>query len=277
MSQLWNLILFHPLLNSLVLLYKFTGNLGWSIVLMTIGLRLLMNPLIVPSLKITKKIQELTPELAKLKEQYKGDKQGLITAQAELYKKHGANPASGCLPQIVQLVILIALFSVFNLILKVEDTPISQRLNPSLYSFNQLSSDFKISTDFLYLNLTKPDTFSIPGLPFKIPGFFLILSALTQLFSSKMMSPTISAEKKIAQKTETSTDDTMVQAQQQMLIMFPIMTLVIGYNFPSGLVVYWFIFSLASMYQQYSISGWGGMAPWLKKLNLLKSPSHESS
>jgi YidC/Oxa1 family membrane protein insertase len=235
-----------------------------------------MNPLIIPSLKITKKIQELAPELAKLKEEFKNDKQGLITAQAELYKKHGANPASGCLPQIVQLVVLIALFSVFNLILKVEDTPVSQRLNPSLYSFNQLSSDFKISTDFLYLNLTKPDTFQVPGLPFAIPGLFLILSAITQLFSSKMMSPVISAEKKIAEKTETSSDDTMVQVQQQMLIMFPIMTLIIGYKFPSGLVVYWFIFSLASMYQQYSISGWGGMTPWLKKLNLLKSPSHES-
>ena len=276
MSQIWNLILFYPLLNSLVFIYKLTGNLGWSIVLLTLGLRLLMNPLIIPSLKITKKIQELAPELAKLKEEFKNDKQGLITAQAELYKKHGANPASGCLPQIVQLVVLIALFSVFNLILKVEDTPVNQRLNPSLYSFNQLSSDFKISTDFLYLNLTKPDTFQIPGLPFAIPGLFLILSAITQLFSSKMMSPVISAEKKIAEKTETSSDDTMVQVQQQMLIMFPIMTLIIGYKFPSGLVVYWFIFSLASMYQQYSISGWGGMTPWLKKLNLLKSPSHES-
>jgi membrane protein insertase Oxa1/YidC/SpoIIIJ len=90
-----------------------------------------------------------------------------------------------------------------------------------------------------------------------------------------MMSPVVSTEKKIAQKTENTTDDAMVEAQQQMLIMFPLMTILIGYRFPSGLVVYWFIFSLASMYQQYSITGWGSLKPWLEKVNLLKSPSHE--
>jgi YidC/Oxa1 family membrane protein insertase len=270
MSQLWNLLLFHPLLNSLIFLYKITGNLGWSIILLTLGLRFVLTPLVVPSLKISKKIQELTPELAKLKEQYKNNKQGLITAQADLYKKHGANPASGCLPQIIQLLILLALFSVFNLILKVDDKPMSERLNSSLYSVNQLPTDFRLTTDFLYLDLTKPDTFKIPGIPFALPGIFLILSAVAQLLSSKMMSPVVSSEKKIAQKTESSADDTMVEAQQQMLIMFPLMTLIIGYQFASGLVVYWFIFSLASVFQQYSISGWGGAKPWLTKLNLIK-------
>jgi YidC/Oxa1 family membrane protein insertase len=276
MSQLWNTILFQPLLNSLVFLNRYTGSLGWSIVLLTLGLRVIMNPLIVPSLKISKKVQELAPELARLKDRYKDDKQGLITAQAELYKKHGANPASGCLPQIIQLLVLIALFSVFNLILKIDGQTAAERLNPDLYSFNQLSSDFKISPDFLYLNLTKPDTIPISGLPFALPGAFLLLAAITQLLSSKMMSPVISAEKKIAQKTEASTDDAMVEAQQQMLIMFPLMTIIIGYRFPSGLVVYWFVFSLASMYQQYSITGWGGLKPWLEKVNLLKSHSHET-
>jgi membrane protein insertase Oxa1/YidC/SpoIIIJ len=95
--------------------------------------------------------------------------------------------------------------------------------------------------------------------------------------SSKMMSPVVATEKKLAEKTETSTDDAMVEAQQQMLIMFPLMTLLIGYKFPSGLVVYWFIFSLLSMIQQYLITGWGGLAPWLQKASLLKSPTHGPS
>src|SRR3989344_3268254 len=109
--QLWNTLLFHPLINALIGFYKLTGNLGWSIVFLTISLRLLMTPLILPSLKISKKMAELSPELSKLKETFKNDKQGLVSAQAELYKKHGANPASGCLPQIVQLLVLIALFN----------------------------------------------------------------------------------------------------------------------------------------------------------------------
>src|SRR3989339_1504588 len=199
MASLWNLLLTQPLLNSLIGLYKLTGNLGWSIVVLTILLRFLMTPLVLPSLKVTKKIQELAPELAKLKAQFKDDKQKLMVAQAELYKKNGANPASGCLPQIVQLLVLIALFSVFNSILKA-DGSLVEKINPNLYSFNQLSADFKLNPNFLYMDLTKPDVFHVPGLPIPLPGLFLLLSALTQLISSKMMAPEISAEKKIAEK-----------------------------------------------------------------------------
>jgi len=271
MSQLWTLLLTQPLLNVLVGLYRFTGNLGVSIITLTIGLRLILTPLILPSLRLNKKIQELAPEMAKLKEKFKNDKQGLITAQAQLYKEHGANPASGCLPQIIQLLILIALFSVFNTILRSDGNGLAAKLNPSLYSFNQLDPGFHISPNFLYLNLTKSDTIKIPGLPFAIPGLFLIVSALAQLFNSKMMMPVVATEKKIAEKSPQSTDDAMVEAQQQMLYMFPLMTLLIGYQFPSGLVLYWLVFSLASIVQQYNISGWGAAAIWLKKLNLIKS------
>jgi YidC/Oxa1 family membrane protein insertase len=271
MSQLWHLLLTQPLLNALIGLYRITGNLGLSIITLTIGLRLALTPLILPSLHLNKKIQELAPEMAKLKEQYKNDKQGLITAQAQLYKQHGANPASGCLPQVIQLLILIALFSVFNTILRSDGTGLADKLNPSLYSFNQLEPEFQVSRSFLYLDLTKSDTIKVPGLPFALPGLFLVLSALAQLVNSKMMMPLVSVEKKIAQKSPQSTDDAMVDAQQQMLYMFPLMTLLIGYQFPSGLVLYWLVFSLASIVQQYNTSGWGAAAVWLKKLNLLKS------
>jgi YidC/Oxa1 family membrane protein insertase len=275
MANLWNLILTQPLLNSLIAFYKLTGNLGWAIILLTIALRLLMTPLVLPSLKISKKVQELAPELAKLKEMYKDDKQKLVTAQAELYKKHGANPASGCLPQIIQLLVLIALFSVFNSILKADGSLVA-KINPNLYSFNQLASDFKLNPSFLYMDLTKPDVFHLPSLPFPLPGLFLLLSALTQLISTKMMAPEIAAEKKVAEKTKGDTDDTMVEMQQQMAYMFPLMTLIIGFQFPAGLVIYWSIFSLVSAFQQYSVSGWGGLKPWLIKLNLLKSHSYGS-
>jgi YidC/Oxa1 family membrane protein insertase len=271
MANLWNLLLTQPLLNSLILLYKFTGDLGISIILLTVGLRLLMTPIIVPGLKISQKMQALGPELNKLKEKFKNDKSGLVAAQAELYKQHGVNPASGCLPQIVQLLVLIALYSVLNTTLKADNVGMIQNLNKNLYSVNRLASDFHISPSFLYLNLTKPDVFKIPGLAFPLPGIFLLLSALTQLISSKMMSPIVTAEKKVADKTSGSADDTMVEAQQQMLVMFPLMTLIIGFQFPSGLVLYWFVFSLLSIIQQYSISGWGGVTPWFKRLHLLKS------
>lgn len=270
MAQLWNILLTAPLLNVLVFFYKLTGNLGSSIILLTIALRFLMTPLVLPSLKLSKKIQELSPELAMLKEKYKNDKPGLVTAQAQLYKQHGANPASGCLPQVIQLVVLIALYSVFNSILHGNSDSLVTTLNPQLYSFNQLSADFRVDASFLYLDLRKPDTFTIPGLPIPLPGLFLLLSALTQLISSLMMSPVYKTEKKIADKSSENTDDAMVEAQKQMSYIFPLMTLFIGFQFPAGLVLYWTVFSVFSSIQQYSISGWGGLKPWLVKLNLIK-------
>lgn len=271
MLQIWDQFLIVPLLNSLVAFYSFTGNLGVAIILLTVVLRVLMTPLVLPSLRMSKKMQELAPEITKLKVQYKDDKQGLMLAQAQLYKSHGANPASGCLPQVVQLVILIALFNVFNSVLATSNGDLAEKLNPKLYSFNQISPSTHLSNRFLYLDLLKHDTIPVAGLPFELPGIFLLLSALVQFLNSKMVAPVVSAEKKIAEKTSTSTDDTMVQVQQQMLFMFPIMTIIIGYRFPSGLVLYWFVFSAVSIVQQYLVSGWGGLTPWLKRLNLLKS------
>lgn len=270
LNNFWNPILFQPLLNLLLGLDKLTGNLGWSIVILTVGLRLAMTPLVLPSLRASKKLQELAPEMEKLKAKFKGDKTGLMTAQSALYKEKGLNPAAGCLPQILQIVVLIALFSTFNLVLRNKGVDLVHKLNSSLYTFNQLPANFKFSTSFFYLDLTKPDVFKIPGLPIPLPGVFLLLAALVQLLSSKMMMPIVKKEEKIAKTTEDSTDDVMMQTQQQMLYMFPLMTIVFGFSFPSGLVVYWFVFSAVSMLQQYYASGWGGLAPWLKRAGVVK-------
>ena len=271
MSQLWNLLLFYPLVNALIWAYTFTGNLGLSIILLTIILRVAMTPLILPSLRMSKKMQELAPELAKLKEEFKDNKQALMTAQADLYKKNGANPASGCLPQILQIVVLIALFNALNLVLHTPADSLVTKLKPILYSTVRIQENFRLSTGFWYLNLAKPDLIRIPGLPVPLPGLFLLLAGFTQFLTSKMMMPEVKAEKKIAASTSGSTDDAMAGMQQQMMYMFPLMTIIFGYQFPSGLVLYWLVFSLVSLVQQYLATGCGGLTPWLKRLNLLKS------
>lgn len=265
-TQIWNLFLFHPLVNTLIWLDRLTGNLGWSIIFLTVGLRVVMTPFILPSLKASKKMQELAPELSKLKEKYKNDKQGLMSAQAELYKKNGLNPASGCLPQIVQILVLIALFNAFNSVLRSNGTPLVERLNPILYSSNKLSSNFKLSPDFYSLDLTKPDVHKLPNLPLPVPGLFLLGAALVQFLSSKMMLPETKAMEKVAKKTPEDTDDALAASQEQMLYMFPLMTLLFGYQFPLGLVLYWLVFSGVSIIQQYFASGWGGLQPWINKL-----------
>lgn len=263
MINIWNTLLFYPLLNALVWLYQLTGNFGWAIILLTVGLRAVMTPMVWSSMKTMKKQQELNPEIAKLKGKFKDDKQGLMTAQAELYKQHGLNPAAGCLPQILQIVVLIALFNAFNLVLHTPAAELVAKLNPLLYPFNQLAANTQISTWFFGIDMIKPNLINIPGLPFAVPGLLVILSAVVQFLSSKMMMP----EEKIVKKDD---DDIMSASQEQMLYMFPLMTLIFGYQFPGGLVLYWFVFSLVSGIQQYFATGWGGLSPWLRRLNLLK-------
>lgn len=268
--NIFQVLLINPLVNALIFFVLLTGNLGSAIILLTVGLRLIMTPIILPGLRLSKKMSELAPELAQLKIKHKGDKQALLLAQTALYKENGVNPAAGCLPQVIQLVVLIALFNSLNTLLQGNPSELISKLTPILYPFNQLPADFHLSSNFFYLDLLKPDVFNIPGLPIPLPGVFLLLSAAFQFLSAKMMSPIVNKEKQLAVKTEGDTDDAMVAAQQQMIYLFPLMTIVFGFQFPSGLVLYWLVFSVMAMFQQYTVTGWGGLAPWLKKLNLVK-------
>jgi YidC/Oxa1 family membrane protein insertase len=230
------LMISKPLLDLLLLFYRLLGeNLGVAIIAMTVFIRLLLLPLTLPSIKATRKIRELGPELEELKKKYKKDKQALAQAQLKLYQKHGVNPAAGCLPQIVQIVILIALFQAFRL---------------------ALASDESINRQFFYLDLTKPDLISIPSIKLfaweirSLPGAFLIGAAVVQFLSSRAMMGSATAAQIKAKETEPVEDDIASSMQKQMLYMMPIMTLFIGLSFPSGLVLYWLTFSAFLLVQQ---------------------------
>lgn len=264
MSQIWNSFLFQPLVNGLILLYKVFGSLGVAIIILTLTIRTILIPLTAPSLKAAKKMAELAPELEKLKQKHGKDKQKFAQAQMELYRQKGVNPAAGCLPQIIQLVILIALYQAFAQVLRANGVEIISKLNEILYPALRLPLETRINLSFLYLNLSKPDVFHFQGVP--IPGIFLILAALTQFLSSKMMQPAVKTQEKIAQKTEEKADDIATSMQSQMLYLFPLMTILIGFTFPSGLILYWFIFSAFQLIQQYFTSGWGGLALWAEKI-----------
>lgn len=253
-------MLYQPLVNALILFYKIFGqNLGLAIIGLTVAIRGLLIPLTKPSLQAAKKMQQLAPELEALKKRHKDNKQALAQAQMDLYKQHGVNPAAGCLPQIIQIIILIALFQAFNQVLRA-DGDIIDKLNAILYPSLQLAKNTIINTRFLYLDLNKPDLIPLPFsfnlLNLKIsslPGIFLIASAVTQFLSSKMMMPAIKKEAAVAKKTVTEEDDMAVMMQKQMLYMMPLMTLLIGFRFPSGLVLYWITFSLFMLIQQLTL------------------------
>jgi len=250
---MFSALLYQPLLNGLIFFYKIFGNLGWAIISLTILIRFLLIPLTLPSLRAASKLKEIAPELEKLKKKYANDKQKFAQAQLEIYRKYKINPAAGCLPQIIQLIILIALYQAFAKVLQ-PDGDIIAKLNEVLYPFLKLPAAMVINTRFFYLDLAKPDVFRFSGVSFPLPGFFLLAAALVQFLSSKMMQPAVKIAQKEAKKTPGAQDDLATAMQTQMLYLFPLMTILIGFSFPSGLVLYWLVFSVFTAVQQYFVN-----------------------
>lgn len=268
--NIFSLLLTQPLTNGLVLFYKVLGqNMGFAILGFGLFLRFILNPLTKPYMESMKKMKSYEKELAVLKERHKEDKKKLMTAQADFYKEKGINPGAGCLPYLLQIVVLIAFFNVFTKVLNASGD--AATLNQTLYAPLQFSQGESLNTKFLYLNLTTPDAYKFSFLPIKVPGPLLILAALLQFVSAKIAAPYVALEKKVAKKTSDTTDDMQVAMQGSMVYMFPLMTLVFGLNFPSALALYWLLFSVFQTWQQYKSSGWGGMTPFISKLGLLKS------
>ena len=226
----------------------FGGNLGLSIIAITVVIKVILIPLVVPTIKSAKKMQDLKPHLDKLKDKHT-DKAALQQAQLNLYKEHGVNPAAGCLPQIVQIIILIALYQVF---MKFLEQP----------TINGTPVDFS----FLYFNLAKPDPLYI--LP--------VLAGLTQFIFSLMMTSGLEThvqnpKQKDEKKKEENSLEMAQTMQTQMVYMMPLMTVIISLNFQSGLILYWVISTVFSIVQQYYFSGWGGVIPFLRKVRIIKT------
>lgn len=268
--NIFEILLTQPLTNGLILFYKILfQNVGIAILGFGLFLRLILNPLTKPYMESMKKMKSYEKELANLKERHKGDRQKLMAAQADFYKQKGINPGAGCLPYLLQIVVLIAFFNVFTRVLAA--SPDATKLNPILYSPLRFEVGQTLNTKFLYLNMTKPDAYKFSWSPVRIPGPVLILAAILQFVSAKMAAPYVALEKKAAKKTPQSGDDMQVAMQQSMVYTFPLMTLVFGLNFPSALALYWLLFSTFQAWQQYKSSGWGGLTPFVLRLGLVKA------
>ena len=98
----------------LVWLQKITGDVGIAIILMTLIVRAALIPLFRRQIVSTKRMQLIQPEIRELQKRYKGDRAKFSQAQMELYKERGVNPASGCLPLLLQLPLLMIIYSVIS-------------------------------------------------------------------------------------------------------------------------------------------------------------------
>lgn len=241
-----------------VILYTYNTiafhNLGVAIIEISLFSRLIFYPFIKQQTHYSRKMSELQPHLSNLKEKHKGDKQAFATAQMALFKEHGVNPAAGCLPAIVQIVILFGLLGAMNQILTM-----------------------KLNTNFAIWDMAKPDAFKIAGFPFALPGVLVVVAAVTQYVQTKMMMP-VKAPKKEEKPAsakgsgEAKKGDFMSEfadAQSSMIWMFPLIFLFLGTQWPSGLALYWSISSLIAIVQQYRISGLGSLEQDVIKLKSL--------
>ena len=257
MSGFWDIVFVNPILNILIVFYGWTSSLGVSIILLTLIVRAVLIPVMVPSIKAARKQRELKPEIDKLKEKYK-DRQILAQKQMELLKKHGMNPTSGCLSQIVFLVFLFALFAV----IRIMTTPNELlSLNDRIYSLNfQITEANPINTNFWYMDLAKPDPYYV----------LAIVAGLVQAVLTVMNLPYSKVGEKLAKKTPGKGDDMAAEVQKQMMYMLPVMNVIFGLTLPSGLMLYIVISSVFSIAQTYYLNGLGGLEPWLNKLKFGK-------
>jgi YidC/Oxa1 family membrane protein insertase len=238
--DIFNTTLFIPLLNLLVYLYNTIAvqDLGIAIVIFTLITKILLFPLNWKQIKSQKnlsRMQELQPKLKKIQEKYKNDPAMQSKKIMEFYRENNLNPFGSCLPILIQMPILIALYQVMVEGLK------PKALN-HLYSFihdpgalNHLA--------FNFLDLSKPSP------------VIAVITGLLIFYQSKMLMAKTQNTKKLAIKKKNNQDDPTAAAQamtsKYMLYMMPIMMAAIYWSLPSGLPFYFAFSTIFAIIQQY--------------------------
>ncbi len=280
MGDFFNLVFIHPIINILVVVYSAFSfmhipyALGFAIIGLTVVLRYIMYPLTTSQLKASMKMQKVAPLMKKLKERYKGDAKKIQEETMRLYKEHGINPAAGCLPVLVQMPIIWALYSVLQQIVGTKPLVVAE-INKIIYlDFLKLQNIWDPSFFGLSLGAKPSDIFSLDRLP-TAGSLILLVPVLTGVFQfilSKMMIPVKTGvavlEKDIEKKGNIDKKDAGDFAsafQTQSMFIFPVMIGFFAFSFPIGLSLYWNTFTIFGIIQQYKIAGLGGLSAWIKK------------
>ena len=217
-----------PLWVVLDYLFKFTNNYGYSIIILTILIRLVFFPLNQYSMKSMGRIKALTPQMNIIKDKFKEDKQQQQKEIMKLYKQNSVNPASSCFPILIQIPIF---FSLYKLLL----LDIAMRHAPWFWIWEDLAAKDPLSV------------FNLFGLlPFSVPGF-LEVGLLPCIMGVSMW-----AQMKLS--APTTGNDPMAQMQQKIFKFFPLFITIILAGFASGLVLYWTMTNLLTIVQQYVIN-----------------------
>jgi YidC/Oxa1 family membrane protein insertase len=211
----WFHFIARPLVSLLKLSHSFTGNYGIDIILLTFLVKLAFFPLSNKSFKSMAQMREVQPQMERLREQFKDDREKLNKEMMELYRRYKINPLGGCLPLVVQMPVFIGLYQALSLAIEL-------RLAPFFGWIQDLSQPDRLGSVSLWF--IEP-----PGIP-----------VLTLLMGGTML---------VQQAMTPATGDPM---QQKMMMFMPLIFTVMFVNFPSGLVLYWLVNNVLTIAQQYA-------------------------
>ena len=218
----WFYFFTKPLFFIIDYLFKYSGNFGIAIVIITIGIRLIFFPLANYSFRSMAKMKAVQPEMMRLKELHKEDKTKLQQEMMALYRKEKINPASGCLPVLIQIPFFFAIYKMLFISLEMRHQP--------FFGWIKDLSDKDPTSLFNLFGLIPWD-----------PPSFLIIGIWPILMGASMW---------VQQKLNPAPADPI---QAKIFAFFPLFLTIILASFPSGLVVYWTINNILTIAQQWVI------------------------
>jgi YidC/Oxa1 family membrane protein insertase len=225
--EIFYILIYQPLFNLLIFFYNIIPffDLGVAVILLTASIKIVLHPLGIKAARSQKEMEGIQPEVKKIQEKYKDNKEVLAKKIMELYKEKKISPFSGMVPLFIQLPILISLFQIFNRGLENEEMK-------HLYDF--ISKPEIINYHFLGLiDLSSPNI------------ILAILAAAGQYLQMRM---TVAKKKEGDEK-----QDTAKAIQSQMVLFLPGFTFIILLSLPSAVGLYWIITVAFSVFQQYII------------------------
>ncbi len=220
----WFSFLAIPLLRLLKMFHSVTGNYGIDVILLTILVKVLFIPLTNRSMKSMRDMQRLQPQMTKLREKFKDDRERLNKEMIELYRRHRVNPLGGCLPMLLQFPVFIGLYQA-----------LSQAISLRHAKFAFWVRDLSAHECYPWPGqgtISGCNQFAVAGVP--IPILVLLMGG--SMILQQYLSPSSG----------------MDPAQQRMMmVLMPVMFTFMFINFPSGLVLYWLVNNLLTIAQQW--------------------------
>ncbi|MFD3927215.1 membrane protein insertase YidC [Streptomyces sp. NPDC058614] len=235
----WVIVQFHSVYGKI-----FGPDTGWawglSIVSLVILIRICLIPLFVKQIKSTRAMQTLQPEMKKIQERYKNDKQRQSEEMMKLYKETGTNPLSSCLPILAQSPFFFALYHVLNSIATgktmgfIDDSLLTSARKAHIFGA-PLAAKFTDGADKVAsLGATLTDVRVVTAV-------MIVLMSASQFYTQRQL---------MTKNVDTTVKTPFMQQQKMLMYVFPVMFAVFGINFPVGVLVYWLTTNLWTMGQQ---------------------------